>query len=671
MILEKYFTRLYPLIFYIFKVHILALFLFFIIRVGLLITNLQNIENVNREYIIDAFSLGFFIDNIVVSFISVIPILVSGIICFFIDTSRKIIQYIYNTFFILSYIFLFGVSVADIPYFNYFYKHIDTSVTEWLKFDTEGYNMIIKEVGYYKYYIFYIIIILLFAFLTILFSKAWVKYKTVTEKNNTIKTIKYTSLFLVFALLCFMGVRKKHGLMQPVQEWTTYLSPSSFANALSTNTIYNYILSLTIPEFKDKEIEFAPSLDKSLAILKADFKTNEYNESVSPISRFIKTEGNPLRANVVIVLMESMSSYYLTETPHLTPFLNQLKNQSYYFDSFYSVATHTNQGIFSTLYGFPSYFDKVIMEDRAASGQGSSPRCEGLPVVLKDKGYDLSFFISHNKSYNNMDMFLYKNGYSIDQIHSIENYPESEIITSWGVPDDYLFEYATSIFNKEKGQLFFGTIMTISNHPEYYVPEEFMHISKKDTERAVYFADYSIKQFIENAKKTDWFKNTIFVFVGDHGRLEGSQPFEMPLSLNHVPMLIYSYLFEDKAQTISEMGTQADIFPTIIGLLNIEYENNSLGIDLLKEKRPYAVFSNDDKLGCINKQFLYCYNTISRQEFLYDYKSLNTNNISEEYPILFDSLRNYASASVKVANYLLNNDLSRRKTPPQSSIKHE
>lgn len=661
MILEKYFARVYPVISYIFRVHLLGLILFFAIRLILLLTNIQNIENIKYEYIIDAFALGFFIDNVIVSSISFIPILASIVICVFTDIQKKVIQYVYNLFFILIYSLVFAVSIANIPYFNYFYKHIDKSIISWFKFDTEGYSMIVNETGYYKYYIFFIIIILIFSYLTILFSKIWIKSKTLLDKSSTIRIIKYSSLFIVFALLCFMGIRKKHGLMQPILEWTTYLSPSSFANALTTNAIYNYTLSLTTPEFKDKEIKFAPSLDTSLALLKADFNSQEYNESVSPISRMIRTEGEPLKANVVVVLMESMSSYYLTETPHLTPFLNQLKKQSLYFDNFYSVATHTNQGIFSSLYGFPSYFDKVIMEDRAVSGQASSPRCEGLPVILKDKGYDLSFFVSHNKSYNNMDMFLYKNGYDINQIHSIENYPESKIRTSWGVADDYLFEYATNIFNEKKDQLFFGTIMTISNHPEYYIPEEFMHISKKETERAVYFADYSIKQFIENAQKTDWFKNTIFVFVGDHGRLEGNQYFEMPLSLNHVPMIIYSPLFRNNPKTISEMGTQTDIFPTVMGILNIEYENNSLGIDLLKEKHSYAVFSSDDKLGCINQQYLYCYNTISRQEFLYDYRNNNPNNIMNEFPLVFDSIRNYASASVKVTNYLLENNLSRRK----------
>lgn len=661
MRLKKYFTKLYPIISYIFKTHLLALLILSLIRFILLLTNLQNAEGIDTKYIVDAFYLGFFIDNIVVSFVSFFPIVFSGLVSIFANTYKKAYQYGYNAYFIIIYTLIFGLSVADIPYFNYFLKHLDVSVLDWLQFDSEGYSMILNESGYIKYYILFFAIVAGFSTCIVLFSKAWRKYKSHEAENNKRETIKYVAVFLIFAVLCSMGLRRKHGLMQPIFEWTAYLNPNFFVNELTVNPMYNYMLSLVVPEYKDVEISFALPLEQSIELLKKDFKDGEFNNEVSPISRLVRTEGEEVKANVVIVLMESMSSYYLDETPHLTPYLNQLKEKSLYFENFYSVSTHTNQGVFSTLYGFPAFFEKNIMEDRAASGQRKAPLCEGLPYFLKEKGYDISFFMTHEKSYNNMDMFLYRNGYDMQHIYSKENYPESKLLTSWGICDDYLFEYALETFNKQKDRLFFGTIMTISNHPDYYVPEEFMNVSKKDSERAVYFADYSIGQFMENAQNEDWYNNTIFVFAGDHGRAEGNQIFQMPLSLNHVPLFIYSPLFEDKAERRSDMGTQTDIFPTIMGLLNIEYENNTLGIDLLKEKRPYAVFTTDSKLGCINEQYLYCYNTVSRQEILYDYKKQDVNNIATEQPLVFDSIRNYASATVQVTNYLFNNDLTRKK----------
>lgn len=260
-----------------------------------------------------------------------------------------------------------------------------------------------------------------------------------------------------------------------------------------------------------------------------------------------------------------------------------------------------------------------------------------------------------------MDMFFSLNGYEMKNLHSRENYPPSEYVSPWGVNDGYLFKYAANTLGNNDGQPFFGGILTISNHPDYIIPDEFKYVSKNDSEQAVFYSDQCIKQFMDDAAKHDWFDNTIFVFVADHGRLEGQALYEMPLSFNHVPLIIYSPLFEDAPKVIDTYGGQIDIFPTVMGLLNMDYENNSLGIDLMKETRPYAVFSSDDKLGCIDDNFLYCYNTLSKQEYLYDYKANNSQNVASVHKEAFDSMRVYASATVQVTNYLLTNQLLRKK----------
>ena len=96
-----------------------------------------------------------------------------------------------------------------------------------------------------------------------------------------------------------------------------------------------------------------------------------------------------------------------------------------------------------------------------------------------------------------------------------------------------------------------------------------------------------------------------------------------------------------------------------MGLLNIEYDNNSLGINLLKEKTKYTVFTTDNKLGCINDKYLYCYNTLSEKEFFYDYKN-RTVNISKDYPIALDSIRSYAAATVELTKLLLKLEITIR-----------
>ena len=55
---------------------------------------------------------------------------------------------------------------------------------------------------------------------------------------------------------------------------------------------------------------------------------------------------------------------------------------------------------------------------------------------------------------------------------------------------------------------------------------------------------------------------------------------------------------------IAGIGGQIDVFPTIMGLLGQPYLNNTLGIDLLNEKRPFIYFSDDDKIGVLDQEHL-------------------------------------------------------------------
>ncbi len=43
-------------------------------------------------------------------------------------------------------------------------------------------------------------------------------------------------------------------------------------------------------------------------------------------------------------------------------------------------------------------------------------------------------------------------------------------------------------------------------------------------------------------------------------------------------------------------GGQIDVAPTLLGMLRINYIQNNLGIDLLKEERPCMFFSADNML---------------------------------------------------------------------------
>lgn len=108
--------------------------------------------------------------------------------------------------------------------------------------------------------------------------------------------------------------------------------------------------------------------------------------------------------------------------------------------------------------------------------------------------------MTHESQYDNMNGFLRTNGFK--QIYAQENYPREKVVNSFGVQDDFLYEYALDIFNQEfkTGKPFFGVLLSISNHPPYVIPKDFKSHSQTDEMRIVEFADHAIGEFMKKLR---------------------------------------------------------------------------------------------------------------------------------------------------------------------------
>ena len=133
----------------------------------------------------------------------------------------------------------------------------------------------------------------------------------------------------------------------------------------------------------------------------------------------------------------------------------------------------------------------------------------------------------------------------------------------------------------------------------------------------------------------------------------------MPLSYNHVPLIVYSPAFEGMPKLMEQFGGQVDVFPTLMGMLNISYENNTFGIDLFREERPYMFFSSDDAIGCIDSTYFYSYNFRSEMEGIFDYRNNNPENFISQHKALADSMCSYSASMLQAANFMFKNGLTR------------
>lgn len=637
---------------YLLSIHILALTILSFFRLILFIANMQQVaEAEDKSYsLMIAMLKGVQFDNMVGCYLLALPAVVLLIFSLFNRMPQGLVKG-FNIYFIVGYTVIFGISVADIPYFSYFYTHLGGSILNWVGFGGTG-GMILQESSYYVYFGLYLVLIVLFGIAVFYFGRRLINGNSGNLQKKDYKY--YIPLVLIVWGLCFIGMRGRLG-RYPLRVSGAYFCSNSFFNQLGVNPAF-YLLKSSSSFMKKKDKLTGIISDKeAIAYVQGALAMETIKDVDYPISRDVVAEGEVKESNVVIILLESMASEYLKreyDGQTLTPYIHSLIDKSYYFENFYSAGIHTNNGIASTLYGFPPIFERTMMPVAA-------DYYTGLPVTLKDAGYQTFFFLTHDPQYDNMYSSLSENGF--DNIYSQYDYPSSKVVNNFGVQDDYLLEFGLDKLNdaSKSGKPFFATFMTVSNHPPYVIPERFRVNGKSDEECILSFTDNSLKDFMEAASKEDWYKNTIFVLLGDHGRVQGKQLYEMPLTYNHIPLIIYSPEFEDMPKRLNQFGGQIDVFPTVMGLLNRPYENNSLGIDLFKEKRPYAYFVSDNTLGCIDDKYFYIYNPETKIDGLYDYRNENVNNLKPEHLAVADSMKNYAVSMMLTADYLVKNKLTR------------
>lgn len=641
---------------YLVSIHLLGLLFFAAFRLVLYLQGYDYLagENLSALTRAEAFARGLWLDNVVACYIMILPLTAVSVCALMGYYGRALFRSI-GLFFSVFYVLAFAISAADIPYFAYFFKHINASIFNWFGYTGTTLGLMFGEFSYIVAFVLFLCLSFLFVYLARLLRKRTCLdiQRVSPEKfhwNNEGLTL-LASIVLIGG--CMFGIRGRVGY-NPIKVSAAYYCNNTFLNQLGVSPTFNLLRSsLEASKSENREIDLMDE-QEAIARVRQELHIADSLPEVSPVARRVENPGEPTRQNVVLIFMESMSAELMGHFGNpwqLTPFLDTIATQSLCFNRFFSAGTHTNHAIHSTLYSYPALMKRNSMKGAVI------PFFAGLPTILQDNGYSTLFFMTHESQYDNMNGYLRTNGF--DHIFAQENYPKEKVVNSFGVQDDFLYQYAVSVLSQtaRESKPFFAALLSISNHPPYVIPKDFKAHSNTDELRIVEFADHALKEFIDRARQEEWFDNTIFVFVGDHGKLVGTPRSDMPLSFNHVPLLIYSPATIEPRQ-IDDLGGQTDIAPTLLGLLQIDYTDNGFGINLLREKRRAVVFTSDDAIGCVNDSLFYIYKPKEDQEWLLAHEKAieQSGDIADKEAR--QSLRDYSFAVLQTAQYLMNNNLT-------------
>lgn len=605
------FVILYILIFLIFTLFRLLFFFS---------TNHFLSQNENFNYILRAFIKGLQFDSVVISFGMIVILFLIFVHNYF---KKQILIWLIKFWLWLFFGVCFFFLAASSPYFNYNFSHITIAMFNWIDTPTMMIKQVITDWKYVLYFIIYLFSLFIFIYVVnLMFSK--------TELVPLRKHLNIL-LFFLFLGITFLGARGR--ISAPLKESNATICDNAYINQIPFNSVFTFIKSI------DYNISFLDN-ENALEIVKKHF--NIQSNEIS-INRVYTYEECTLKPNVVIILMEAMTlcNMGISKEISLTPFLDSLAQKSIFFTNVWSAGKHTSNGIFSTLYGYPAIWSR-----RATSTSNKTSYC-GLPGTLKKHGYFNIFFTTHDLSFDNLAEFLPMNHF--DSAICSAHYPASEIIGMYGVPDHVMFKKGIETLKNFHNRQFLAVFLTSSNHGPYVLPKNisFKPKSNEIEHQIVEYADWSLKEFFKDCQDQEWFDNTIFVLIADHGFIVKKELTYVPLCLHKIPLIIFSPKLISSPFVLDKLASQMDVFPTVMGVLKKNYINSTFGINLLEESRPYVYYSDDNKMICLNDTFMYVY-TKNKDEKLFKFNNPSKNIISS-YPSIALKMKEYMLSQLQVA----------------------
>jgi len=403
-------------------------------------------------------------------------------------------------------------------------------------------------------------------------------------------------LFAVLAL-CARGALGH----RPANPASVAVTTDHLVNELPLSSLYTVVYAL-YQSRKSEEggITYAEMPEQRVIDLvrrETGLPASAFTDPASPM-RHLQTTLHPRAKplNLVIVLEESLGAEFVGRLGGLplTPNLDRLANEGLWFENLYATGTRSVRGIEAVVAGFPP--TSAVSTVKLAKSQRDFFT---LASFLKPQGYESTFFYGGESHFDNMRSYFMGNGF--DRVVEQKDMPSSAFIGTWGASDGDLFDVAHQHFSRQPADKpFFALVFSSSNHAPFEFPDGGfdLHEQPKNTvNNAVKYADHALGRFIDRAKKSAYWDNTLFLVVADHNsRVYG--PSVIPIERFHIPGLILGGAVKSP-ERIRTVASQIDLAPTLISLMGLSGEHPLTGRNLsdpAQRERPGRAIMQFDKI---------------------------------------------------------------------------
>jgi len=423
---------------------------------------------------------------------------------------------------------------------------------------------------------------------------------------------------IVLTALVFIPIRGSFSVAPMNTGFVYFHKTKAFANHAAINVVWNFLNSV----FRGNNSYPENFFDKKL--------THKYFDSLYIKSDSTKMLFKTARPNVLLVILESFTAGVIEPLGGLkgiAPNLSNLTREGVLFTNFYGNGDRTDKGIVSVLSGYPAQPQTSIIKIPS--------KAQSLPYLskkLNQLGYHSSFIYGGDVDFANFRSYL--TNCQFEHITSVDDFPEELYTSKWGVHDHYVFNRALVECDTSKGP-FFKVMLSLSSHEPFDVPMT-PYIKGTDEEslflNACHYTDKSIGDFITSAKQKLWWKNTIVIFIADHGhRYPGNKKLESKERFQ-IPMLWIGGTLAKQDTTVNTYANQTDIANTLLAQLDKPSDEFLFSKNILdKAVQSFAVYFFNDGYGFVTPHQYIIYDNTGKQFLKSDSASQHDLDVSKAY----------------------------------------
>ncbi len=450
------------------------------------------------------------------------------------------------------------------------------------------------------------IIMFLFTIGLISAGSIWLYNKLIDRSFSKLSGIKYPVagilFFMVFLGALIIPIRGGFGVA-PINAGAVYFSDKMFLNHTAINAVWNVGTSAFAQRPLKNPYEFGdPAEAKSVV----DTLTAKGGVPMKVL--------NTTRPNIIIIVLESFSGYLigpLGGDSLVTPNINRYTKEGILFSDFYASGTRTDKAIPAVLDGYPAQPAQSIIKE--------PKKTQSLPSLIKiliANGYHSAFWYGGEINFANFNSFVIGSGFH--DIITKKNFDPVNYNSKWGVHDHVMFQTLMDSM-KSVREPFVKVVLTLSSHEPFDVPMKPVFKGSDDMTKyknSVYYTDRTLGSFLDWAKGTEWWKNTLIIMVADHAaRIYPDMP-TYTKNVFKIPMLWVGGALTEHGLRITKLGSQVDIPTTVLDQLGLT-GNFPFSKDLLSDKsKSFAFFTYNEGFGFLTDSSSVSFDLKSRTQVL-------------------------------------------------------